>query len=151
MIIGDTSEFGVEFAYIYGYCIVAEHMESVKAAAPKTVLVVEDFDDVRDAMRILVELQGYRVVTASDGREAVEKARQYHPDLILMDIAMPLVDGIEATKRIKSDESVSSIPIVAVTSFSRQYHDEALEAGCSRVLEKPEVMSDMSVLKAVLP
>lgn len=126
-------------------------MESVKAAAPKTVLVVEDFDDVRDAMRILVELQGYRVVTASDGREAVEKARQYHPDLILMDIAMPLVDGIEATKRIKSDESVSSIPIVAVTSFSRQYHDEALEAGCSRVLEKPEVMSDMSVLKAVLP
>jgi CheY-like chemotaxis protein len=117
----------------------------------KTVLVVEDFDDVRDAIKILVELQGYRVVTASDGREAVEKARQYHPDLILMDIAMPLVDGIEATKQIKADSSVSSIPIIAVTSFSRQFHDEAIEAGCSRVLEKPTVMSDMSILKAVLP
>lgn len=118
---------------------------------PKTVLVVEDFDDVRDAMKILVELQGYNVLTASDGREAVDKARQYHPDLILMDIAMPLVDGIEATRQIKSDSSVASIPIVAVTSFSKQYHDEALEAGCSCVLEKPSVMSDIKVLRSVLP
>ena len=125
-------------------------MEPIKSA-PKTVLVVEDFDDVRDAMKILVELQGYEVVTASDGREAVEKARQYHPDLILMDIAMPLVDGIEATRQIKSDSSVAGIPIVAVTSFSRQYHDEALEAGCSCVLEKPDVMSDLKVLRSVLP
>ena len=125
-------------------------METAKAA-PKTVLVVEDFDDVRDAMRILVELQGYQVVTASDGREAVEKARQFHPDLILMDIAMPLVDGIEATRQIKADGSVSAIPIVAVTSYSKQYHDEALAAGCDRVLEKPNVMSDMNLLRSVLP
>ena len=118
---------------------------------PKTVLVVEDFEDVRDAMKILVELQGYRVLTASDGREAVEKARQFHPDLILMDIAMPLVDGIEATRQIKSDSTVAGIPIVAVTSFSRQYHDEALAAGCESVLEKPNVMSDMTVLRSVLP
>lgn|SRR5690348_10974667 len=125
-------------------------METATSGA-KTVLVVEDFDDVRDAMKILVELQGYKVLTASDGREAVEKARQFHPDLILMDIAMPLVDGIEATRQIKSDSSVASIPIIAVTSFSKQYHDEALEAGCDRVLEKPTVMSDMTVLRTVLP
>lgn len=125
-------------------------METARAA-PKTILVVEDFDDVRDAMRILVELQGYKVVTASDGREAVEKARLFHPDLILMDIAMPLVDGIEATKQIKSDSSVSEIPIVAVTSYSKQYHDEALAAGCDQVLEKPNVMSDMNLLRSVLP
>jgi Response regulators consisting of a CheY-like receiver domain and a winged-helix DNA-binding domain len=128
----------------------SDKMETI-TNGPKTVLVVEDFEDVRDAMKILVELQGYRVLTASDGREAVEKARQYHPDLILMDIAMPLVDGIEATRQIKSDSSVSEIPIVAVTSFSRQYHDEALAAGCDRVLEKPSVMGDIAVLRSILP
>jgi CheY-like chemotaxis protein len=145
-----AEEIGAKFAAKVVYCIALVHME-ITTNGPKTVLVVEDFDDVRDAMKILVELQGYKVVTASDGREAVIKAREFHPDLILMDIAMPLVDGIEATRQIKSDSSVSSIPVVAVTSFSRQYHDEALAAGCSCVLEKPTVMSDMAVLRSVLP
>jgi CheY-like chemotaxis protein len=117
----------------------------------KTVLVVEDFDDIRDAMKILVELQGYRVLTATDGREAIEKAREFHPDLILMDLAMPLIDGIEATKQIRSDPSVSAIPIIAVTSFSSFYHDEALAAGCNSVIEKPSIMNDISLLRSVLP
>jgi two-component system cell cycle response regulator DivK len=117
----------------------------------KTVLVVEDFDDIRDAMRILVELQGYHVLTATDGREAIELARQYHPDLILMDIAMPIVDGIEATRHIKSDPALSDIPIIAVTSYSHYFHDEALAAGCGLVIEKPDLMNDLELLRSILP
>lgn len=117
----------------------------------KTILVVEDFDDVRDALRILVELQGYQVITATDGSEAVDKARQFHPDLILMDIAMPLVDGIEATRSIRSNPDTAKIPIIAVTSFTHQFHDEALLAGCEKVIEKPALMSNLELLRSILP
>jgi len=117
----------------------------------KTVLVVEDFDDIRDALKILVELQGYRVITASDGHQAIDQARRHHPDLILMDIAMPLIDGIEATRQIRSDPTVSSIPIIAVTSYSKTFHDEALAAGCNDVIEKPAIMNDIGLLRTILP
>ena len=117
----------------------------------KTVLVVEDFDDIRDAMRILVELQGYRVLTATNGREAVERAREDRPDLILMDIAMPLVDGIEATREIRSDPELSEVKIVAVTSYSHYFHDEALAAGCDSVIDKPTLMDDVGFLRKILP
>jgi two-component system cell cycle response regulator DivK len=129
----------------------AEQRGTSVTTETKTVLVVEDFDDIRDAMKILVELQGYRVLTATDGREAIEKAREFHPDLILMDLAMPLIDGIEATKQIRSDPSVAAIPIIAVTSFSSYYHDEALAAGCNSVIEKPSIMNDIGLLRSVLP
>jgi len=129
----------------------AEQRGTSVTTETKTVLVVEDFDDIRDAMKILVELQGYRVLTATDGREAIEKAREFHPDLILMDLAMPLIYGIEATKQIRSDPRVAAIPIIAVTSFSSYYHDEALAAGCNSVIEKPSIMNDIGLLRSVLP
>jgi len=121
------------------------------ASGAKTVLVVEDFEDIRDAMRILVELQGYQVITATDGREAISKAREFLPDLILMDIAMPLVDGIEATREIRSDPELSDIKIIAVTSYSHYFHDEALAAGCDSVIDKPTLMDDVGVLRTILP
>ena len=121
------------------------------ASGAKTVLVVEDFEDIRDAMRILVELQGYQVITATDGREAISKAREFLPDLILMDIAMPLVDGIEATREIRSDPKLSDIKIIAVTSYSHYFHDEALAAGCDSVIDKPTLMDDVGVLRTILP
>jgi two-component system cell cycle response regulator DivK len=125
-------------------------MQNGAAPLAKTILLAEDFDDIRDAMRILIEVHGYRVVEATDGREAVERAREYVPDLILMDIAMPVVDGVEAIRQIRSDPQISHIPIVAVTSFSNAFHAEALAAGCNRVIDKPEVFGDLGRLLETL-
>jgi len=112
----------------------------------KVVLVVEDFDDIRDAMRILIELQGYQVVEATDGREAINQAKETRPDLILMDLSMPAFDGIEATRQIKNDPQLQHIRIVAVTSHVGHYRDLALAAGCDRVIDKPDLLRDMEKL-----
>ena len=98
----------------------------------KTILIVEDFDDIRDLMRILIEVHGFRVVEATGGREAVDRAREFTPDLILMDLAMPAFDGIQATRELKNDPELRDIPIVAITSHNHAFHDEALAAGCTR-------------------
>ena len=98
----------------------------------KTILIVEDFDDIRDLMRILIEVHGFRVVEATGGREAVDLAREFRPDLILMDLAMPAFDGIRATREIRNDPELKRIPIVAITSHNHAFHDEALAAGCTR-------------------
>ena len=98
----------------------------------KTILIVEDFDDIRDLMRILIEVHGFRVIEAADGREAVDLAREFRPDLILMDLAMPAFDGIRATREIRNDPELKRIPIVAITSHNHAFHDEALAAGCTR-------------------
>jgi CheY-like chemotaxis protein len=103
---------------------------------PKMVLIVEDVADIRMIMKMLVESFGYRAITADDGYEAIEKAVEFHPDLILMDIMMPILDGIDATRiirRINKDK----VPILAVTAYDNNYHQKALEAGCNEVLQKP--------------
>src|SRR5512143_1275575 len=106
-------------------------------ASSKTILLVEDFDDIRDALSMLLELQGYAVIEATDGHEAVEKARQYHPDLILMDIAMPAFDGITAVKEIRSFKELSNVRIVALTAHT-EYTTEALAAGYDEVVNKTD-------------
>jgi len=116
----------------------------------KTVLVVEDFDDVRNAMKIMVQLSGHRVVEAADGRQAVQQATEHQPDLILMDLAMPVYDGIEATRELRSDPKTSQIPIVAVTSYGQLYRDQALEAGCNEVLDKPVLMADLTMVNSLV-
>ncbi|HSU26338.1 MAG TPA: response regulator [Pyrinomonadaceae bacterium] len=102
----------------------------------KNVLVVEDYEDVRTMMKIMVQLYGYNVVEARDGVEAIEKVKQHCPDLILMDIAMPLMDGLSAARVIKTFEHCSKVPVIAVTAYHNM-RDEAFEAGCVDVLEKP--------------
>ena len=116
----------------------------------KTVFVVEDFDDVRHAMRIMVQLSGHEVIEAADGQQAVQRAVEYLPDLILMDLAMPVFDGIEATKELRSDPKTSQIPIVAVTSYGQLYRERALEAGCNEVLDKPQLMSDLGMVNSLV-
>jgi CheY-like chemotaxis protein len=111
-------------------------------ASSKTILLVEDFDDIRDALSMLLELQGYAVIEATDGHEAVEKARQYHPDLILMDIAMPAFDGITAVKEIRSFKELSNVRIVALTAHT-EYTTEALAAGYDEVVNKTDFIADM--------
>jgi CheY-like chemotaxis protein len=109
----------------------------------KTVLLVEDVDDIRFALKILIERYGYRVIEASDGREAVRTASRQMPDLILMDLSMPTVDGFEATRQIRSNLKTARIPIVAVTAYRDRYRQEALTAGFTDLVDKMDFMQDV--------
>ncbi|HLM02664.1 MAG TPA: response regulator [Pyrinomonadaceae bacterium] len=104
---------------------------------PKKVLIVEDYADVRRIMEIIVRHKGYDVIGASDGYEAVEKVKQYHPDLILMDLAMPIMDGITATQVIRGLDGFRKIPIIALTAYGSDYYKRAIKAGCNEVINKP--------------
>ena len=84
----------------------------------KKILVVEDTEDNRQILRDLLGMAGYDLVEANDGAEGVAKAAEHRPDLILMDIQMPVMDGYEATRRIKADPALKAIPVIAVTSYA---------------------------------
>lgn len=103
----------------------------------KKILVVEDQADIRMMMKILLEFHGFDVMEAADGYEAVEKALEVTPDLILMDIAMPVMDGLDSSRTIRMHEALRGVPIVAVTAFGEFYADRAHEAGCTDILQKP--------------
>jgi two-component system, cell cycle response regulator DivK len=101
-------------------------------------LLVEDFEDSRFMMRRLLEMAGYGVVEASDGEQAVELAVQEHPALILMDLSLPKLDGLAATRRIRRHQDVAKTPIVAVSAHdSSESRTEALAAGCDEYVTKP--------------
>ncbi len=103
-----------------------------------TVLVVEDFDDTRFLMKLSLERQGYRVLEAVDGQRAVEVAASERPDLILMDLSLPVLDGLSATRRIRENSELRGVPIVAVTAHGEaQYRDKAMAAGCDDFFNKP--------------
>ncbi len=101
---------------------------------PKTILVVDDYDDAREMMRFILELEGYTVDEASNGREAYEYVRGKCPDLILMDISMPDVDGITVTQLIKQIEACCDIPIVFVTAHADEYQEKAIAAGGKEII-----------------
>ena len=104
----------------------------------KTVLIVDDAVDNRVVYGLCLEHFGYRVILAHDGYEGVQQARAEHPDLILMDISMPVLDGIEATRLIRADEHTASIPIIAVTApTDPATRVRAEESGCNAFLGKP--------------
>ena len=103
----------------------------------KRVLVADDFDDVRRLMKYVLEVSGYEVIEAMDGYQAVERAVSAHPDIILMDIAMPVMDGIQATQAIRQHETLADIPILALTAYGDYYVDRALDVGCTDVIQKP--------------
>jgi two-component system, cell cycle response regulator DivK len=104
----------------------------------KTILVVEDQEDNRQILRDLLASAGFRMIEAHDGQQAVTIARSQRPDLILMDIQLPLVDGYEATRSIKRDPELKHIPIIAVTSYALSGDEtKALEAGCDGYVAKP--------------
>lgn len=103
----------------------------------KKVLIVEDYEDTREFMKILLESYGYKVIEAADGIEAIDRVKKYHPDLILMDISLPVVDGLTATRAIRSFDVDSKVPIIAVTAFGKNYYNKAIEAGCNDLIDKP--------------
>src|ERR1041385_9062419 len=104
----------------------------------KTVLVVEDNELNMRLLNDLLEYQGYTVIATRLGEPALELARQYKPDLILMDIQLPDISGMEATQRLKSNEETRTIPVIAVTAFAMS-GDRAriLASGCDAYLSKP--------------
>ena len=104
---------------------------------PKTVMIVDDFADARSMMSFLIRHLGYEVIEAVDGYEAVEKSIQHHPDLIFMDLALPIMDGVTATKLIREIEGFEKVSIVALTGFSNTSFEKAIEAGFDNVLVKP--------------
>ena len=104
----------------------------------KRILVIEDQEDNRAILRDLLTSAGFSVLEAVNGAEGVTKARSELPDLILMDIQMPVMDGYEATRRIKAEVATASIPIIAVTSYALSGDEvRAREAGCNGYVAKP--------------
>ena len=112
----------------------------------KRVLIADDFQDTRRLMKLLLEKDGYEVIEASDGYEAVKRAVKYRPNLILMDLAMPVMDGIQATQAIRQHYDQSEVPIVAVTAYGDFYNDRARDVGCNDVIQKPLPISQIPPL-----
>jgi two-component system cell cycle response regulator DivK len=104
----------------------------------KTVLVVEDNELNMKLFHDLLESQGYGILQTKDGMEALSLAREHRPDLILMDIQLPEVSGLEVTRWIKEDESIRHIPVIAVTAFAMKGDEEKIRnGGCEAYIAKP--------------
>ena len=103
-----------------------------------TILVVEDYSDTRQLLSSLLRAHGYKVIEAKDGREGFLQANRVSPDLILMDLAMPELDGIEATRQIRQRQALSRTPIFAISAYAiNEVKRDAIAAGCNEVFEKP--------------
>jgi len=119
----------------------------------KRILIIEDQEDNRAIMRDVLSTAGYALIEAVDGEEGVKLARSERPDLILMDIQLPLLDGYEATHQIRATEDLKSVPIIAVTSYALS-GDEAKtrEAGCDSYVAKPFSPRELlAKVRALLP
>ena len=117
----------------------------------KMILVVDDERDSRDVLKTYLETSGFDVCEAEDGYEAVEKALCGHPDLVIMDMAMPLVDGINSARAMRTHDELRKTPIIALTGFGSFYKPRAYDAGCTEVLSKPVDLPDLgSVLTKYL-
>lgn len=104
----------------------------------KRVLIVEDQEDNRAILRDLLSKSGYDLIEATNGEEGVALAQSQRPDLILMDVQLPIIDGYEATRRIKSNAELRSIPVIAVTSYALSGDEaKARAAGCDAYVAKP--------------
>ena len=117
---------------------VAPAVEITRPRVKPTIMVADDNADNRDMMRVLLELKGYEVVVAENGREAVEVALEKSPDLILLDLELPLMDGLMVTRDLHSHRQFLKVPIVVISGHDpRKYRQAALDAGCSDFLLKP--------------
>ena len=113
----------------------------------RTVLIVEDYDDARLFMKILLESYGYEVLEAENGAKALECLETHAPDLVLMDISLPVVDGLTATRAIRQFEKDKKVPIIAITAFGKYHYQKAMDAGCNDLIDKPV---DFDILEPIL-
>jgi len=116
-----------------------ENLTDLKRQEPaSTILVVEDFDDTRLMMKMWLVKKGYRVIEAETGEEAIIIAKREHPDLIIMDVMMPGMNGLDATQQIRQYQSLRRTPIVAVSAYGAdEYRRIAIEAGCDEYVSTP--------------
>ena len=112
------------------------------------VLVVEDYADTREFMKFLLQDYGFDVAEATNGYEAIEAVRQQAPDLILMDISMPGMDGLTAARKIREQSGSCNPPIIAITAYGEAARRKALEAGCDASLSKPIDFEDLEPVLA---
>lgn len=119
---------------------------------PKKILIVEDNELNMKLFHDLLEVHGYSTLQTRDGREALEIAREHHPDLILMDIQLPEVSGLEVTKWIKEDDELKSIPVIAITAFAMKGDEEKIrDGGCEAYIAKPiSVANFLQTIEEVL-
>jgi len=104
----------------------------------RTILVVDDFDDTRLLLRTWLQRKGYQVVEAQNGQQAVAEAENSQPDLIIMDVEMPELDGLSATRKIRELPNSQEVPIVVVSAYGAdQFRTEALAAGCNEYVSTP--------------
>lgn len=104
----------------------------------KRVLLVEDFEDSRFSLSKLLEFEGYEVLEAGDGKQAIDMALTTKPDLILMDLSLPIIDGLSATKQIRQDPSMNNVPIIALSAHDViDFQAKAKDAGCTDYVTKP--------------
>lgn len=113
----------------------------------KKVLIVEDYEDSRSFMKFLVESYGFQVCEASDGIEALDRFKKFQPDIVLMDMSLPMVDGLITTKAIRDCDNTGKVLIIAITAFGKSYHDKAIEAGCDDLISKP---LDINLFESIL-
>jgi len=119
---------------------------------PKKVMIVEDNELNMKLFRDLIEANGYETVLTRSGLNALELAREHRPDLILMDIQLPEVSGLEVTRRLKQDETLRSIPVIAVTAFAMKGDEERIrQGGCEAYISKPiSITSFIQTIKTYL-
>jgi CheY-like chemotaxis protein len=124
-------------AILLGKNIMSAEMK-LSTDSKRTILVVDDFDDTRLLLRTWLERKGYRVVEAENGKQAIAEAESKQPDLIIMDVEMPELDGLSATRKIRTLPGAEHVPIVVVSAYGAdQFRDAALAAGCNAYVSTP--------------
>jgi two-component system cell cycle response regulator DivK len=121
-------------------------MEELKQGLSKKILVVDDNQDSRELVVKILKNKGYQMIEAVDGEDALQKATAENPDLILMDISIPKINGYEVTRRLKSQVNFKNTPIIALTAHAMKGdREKALEAGCDGYISKPINIHDIPV------
>ncbi|HEU4478648.1 MAG TPA: response regulator [Pyrinomonadaceae bacterium] len=111
------------------------------------ILVVDDFDDTRLLLRTWLERKGFLVIEAANGLEAISQAETNLPDLIIMDLEMPELDGLAATRKIRNVKELEKVPVLAVSAYgAEQFRDDAIAAGCDEYVSTPFEPDDLEQL-----
>jgi two-component system, cell cycle response regulator DivK len=108
------------------------------SAKPSRILIAEDLDENRIALKLMLKLAGFEPLEASDGKQALEMVRSERPDLVLMDISLPIIDGLQATRKLRADTGLEQLPIIIVSAYdSPETRDEARASGGTDYISKP--------------
>jgi two-component system, cell cycle response regulator DivK len=108
------------------------------SAKPSRILIAEDLDENRIALKLMLKLAGFEPLEASDGEQALEMVRKEKPDLVLMDISLPLLDGLQATRKLRADTGLEQLPIIIVSAYDNpETRDEARASGGTDYISKP--------------